>query len=140
MKQRPVRGVGALGVASVDSVKHLSTGVSVGIYRLFRLLWRGFADLTTGFAKAIYALVMDVGRGIGLLFAGKFDASGKWMGLGVVGFLERERCPLLVGGKSDFGFPRRLEEISLPFSSASTKVRHHPSNRRPCRDACCSLP
>ena len=88
MKQRPVRGVGALGVASVDSVKHLSTGVSVGIYRLFRLLWRGFADLTTGFAKAIYALVMDVGRGIGLLFAGKFDASGKWMGLGVVGFLE----------------------------------------------------
>ena len=40
----------------------------------------------------------------------------------VRGFIERERCTLLAGGKVAFDFPRRLEECVLPFSVASTKL------------------
>ena len=37
------------------------------------------------------------------------------------GYLERERCPLL-GGKQMFDFPRRIEELTLPFSASSVKL------------------
>ena len=40
----------------------------------------------------------------------------------VRGYIERERCPLLVGGKTAFDFPRRLEECSLDFPARSTKL------------------
>jgi outer membrane protein OmpA-like peptidoglycan-associated protein len=40
----------------------------------------------------------------------------------VRGYLERERCPLLAGGKTAFDYPRRLEELSLPFPVNSTKL------------------
>lgn len=40
----------------------------------------------------------------------------------VRGYLERERCELLVGGKTAFDFPRRLEECVLDFPSRSTKL------------------
>ena len=40
----------------------------------------------------------------------------------VRGYIERERCTLLTGGKVAFDFPRRLEECVLPFSVTSTKL------------------
>ena len=48
----------------------------------------------------------------------------------VRGYLERERCPLLIGGKQAFEFPRRLEDCTLPFavggSALSPKSRAEP--------------
>ena len=38
------------------------------------------------------------------------------------GWIERERGASLVGGKSHFDFPRRLEEMSLPFQPGSVSL------------------
>jgi len=38
------------------------------------------------------------------------------------GFLTRERCPLLAGGKTAFEYPRRLEECAIPFEVGMAKL------------------
>jgi len=40
----------------------------------------------------------------------------------VRGYLERERCPLLSGGKQAFEYPRRLEDTVLPFKVGATDL------------------